>query len=131
MSELSFDIKIPRGMSGDSKPKAGSRGQPAQAFRWLGGLTWTTALLWSVLAVLLLCLIPVSVRITSVKGKEGSPVGYFTQEQWVDISGKISDRRAKQVFLNLNGSLRLISANTGKFQSRVSLVPGINRVVVS
>ena len=131
MSELSVDIKIPRRVSGDSKPKLHDSGQSVQGFRWLASITWATALLLSLVAILLFCLIPVRVRITSVKDNTGAPVGYFTHEQWVLISGTISDLHADHAFLDLNGDLRPIPVKTGEFQSQVPLVRGINRVVVS
>jgi len=88
------------------------------------------ALMWTALAVVLLCLIPARVRITSVTGEQG-PVRYFTQERSVTISGTISDPRANQVFLDLDGAVRPVAVQAGEFHSTVSLIPGINRVVVS
>jgi uncharacterized protein YfaP (DUF2135 family) len=69
------------------------------------------------------------IRINSVKAAtDGHDIKSVTAEQSVVVKGVVSNSRIRQVVLDVNGSRRPVSVDNGAFESRLTLLPGKNRI---
>lgn len=79
---------------------------------------------WAALALLALAAAPADAPHVRVK----SPRGGWTSQRVAMISGSVSDKRVTAVQLSVNGTTRKINAKAGRFEARIPVKPGPNKV---
>lgn len=84
------------------------------------------------LALVLILLPPKQIRIISVTSPSGgAPIRRATAEPSVLVRGKVNDRSANKIFLEVNGTVRPVSVEQGEFHVLAPLAPGMNHIRAS
>lgn len=73
-----------------------------------------------------------SLRILSVSSPSGQSVfGRLITEPSVVVTGEVQEHTARQVFLDVNGSIRSVTVDSGVFRHQVGVIAGQNRIRAS
>ncbi|HEY6349726.1 MAG TPA: hypothetical protein VI636_09975 [Candidatus Angelobacter sp.] len=70
-----------------------------------------------------------SITTVAVPGENGTVSAM--QGRFVDVAGSVSNPDIQRIFLDVNGLVRGVTVDHGKFGSRVGLIPGTNRIQAS